>query len=180
MSVREPGVHAEFEMFPLLNGLESKSAGREVYTDKPHVRIRVAGYDKDEFFGPATPEIQARFPEEWEAFKRGNEPITHGTPIDRWPQLTPSQVRMLKQLNIRTVEDMASLPDVGLQKVGMGAQKLREAAQKFLSLAQTAADLGRMEEIQAENATLKGQLEALSAQVAELAEKKTRKHASAG
>ncbi len=175
MSVREPGVHVTFEMYPVVHGVESKSSGREITIDKPHVRIRVAGNDKEEFFGPATDQMKARFPEEWEAFERGNQVARHGTPLERWPQMTPSMVRTLKNLNILTVEDMATLSDAGLQKVGMGAQKLRTDAQRFLSLAQASADLEQMDEIKAQNAALMERLAALEKAAAEKPAKVPRK-----
>lgn len=180
MSVREPGVHAEFEMYPVLHGIESKAQGREIYVDKPHVRIKVAGNDKEEYFGPVNEQIRARFPEEWEAFERGGAEVHIGTPIDRWPEITPSQVKMLKALHIYTVEDMASLSDAGLQKVGMGGQKLRAAAQRFLSVAQNNADFEKMQELEAQNAAMKQQLAELQAAVAKLtkpAEDKPRRKA---
>lgn len=143
----EPGVHVEFEMFPMLNGIKSKEAGREIYDEKPHVRIRVAGNDKEEFFGPVNEQIRQRFPEEFASWQKGNEVPLTGTPVERWPQITQAQVKNLKALNIRTVEDLATLPDFGLQKLGMGAQKLRSDAQRFLSLAQQAAEVAQVDEL---------------------------------
>lgn len=170
MSVREPGVHVTFEMFPMLHGLQSKEAGREIFVDKPHARIRVAGYDKDEFFGPANEQIRARFPEEWDAFQRHAEAPTSGTPIGNWPHLfsQPSQVKNLMSLGFRVVEDLAAASDMALQKVGHGAYKLRDAARTYLSGAQVAADTAQVDELKAANATLEAKLAELSAQVAAL------------
>ena len=177
MSVREPGVHVVFEMYPVLHGLESKAAGREVYVDRPHARISVAGYDKDEVFVPANAQIQARFPEEWEAFQKGAEEPATGTPVNRWPQLTVSQVKMLQNLNIRTVEDVATLSDISLQKIGQGGQKLRADAQKFLSLAQAAADVEQMDELRQMNKSLMDDLAAVKETMAAL-QKQAADHAA--
>jgi hypothetical protein len=175
MSVREPGVQVEFEQYPVLLGFESKQAGREIYQDEPHVRIRVAGQDKSEFFGPVTAKIKARFPEEWAAFERGMEAPMVGTPIEQWGRITPSMRKQLHLLNVRTVEDIASMSDDGLQKLGMGARQLQNDARKFLSLSQSSADLARLEELEKSNKEkdealrMQGeQLAALGAQVAQL------------
>lgn len=169
----EQGVHVEFLLHPVVNGMKSKEAGREVCDDKPHVRIRVAGNDKDEFFGPVNEQIRARFSEEWDAFQKGMETPKSGTPIERWPEATPGMVRNFKALNIHTVEDLAALPDFGMQKLGMGAQEWRRKAQRFLSLAQTAADVGQLDELREANAKLSDQVAEMQAQIAQLLEART-------
>lgn len=164
----EAGIHAIFEMVAVVNGVKSREAGREVCDDKPHVRIRVAGNDKEEFFGPVREEHKKRFPEAWEAFQKGCEVAKSGTPLERWGRVTPSLNRHLKNLNCYTVEDVASISDIGLQKIGPGGNELRREAQKFLSVNQTAADVARLDDLSAENVTLKEQLAELQRQVGAL------------
>lgn len=168
MSVREPGVNVQFVKEEVVHGVMSKEAGREVMIQKDFVRIKVAGNDKEDFFGPATVEMQKRFPEEWEAYQKGVGPERVGTPIRRWPQLTQNQVRNLESHAIYTVEDMASVADGLLENLGMGARKLREDAQRFLSLAKTAADLDRLDAIEQQNAELQAQNTALQSQLADV------------
>lgn len=170
MSVREPGVHVEFVMHPILHGLESKSAGREVFVDKPHVYISVAGMDKDKFFGPVNDGIKQRFPEEWDAFQKGIEAPMSGTVIGSWPHLfsQPSQIKNLLSMGFRTVEDVASASDMALQKVGMGGFKLRDEARKYLSGAQVVADMARLSELEASNAEKDAALDEQRAQIADL------------
>ena len=169
-------------MHPMLHGLQSTAAGREVFVDKPHIRIRVAGYDKDEFFGPVTNQMKERFPEEWDAFQRKVEAPSVGTPVGNWPHLfsQPSQVKNLLSLGFRTVEDLAAAADMALQKIGMGGYKLRDEARKYLSQSQTQADVARLEELEAKSAadaqTLADQaakIAALEAQMAEILKAQT-------
>jgi hypothetical protein len=178
MSVREPGVHVEFEMYPMVHALESKSAGREVCVEKPHITVSVAGMEKEKFFGPVNDYWKQRFPEEWAAFEKGELVPVTGTPLNRWPQLTVGQVKNLKGLDFHTVEDVASASDASLQKV-MNGYKLREDAQKFLSLAQGAADLSQLEELREASrkkdelmAAQNERLAAMEAQMAALLEQK--------
>jgi hypothetical protein len=168
MSHREPGVNVRFYKEDVIHGLMSKEAGREVTIQKDFIEIRVAGNDKEVFVGPANEQMRGRFPEEWDAYQRGAGPEHIGTAVRRWPQLTQAQVRTLENHNIYTVEDMASVSDAGLQSLGMGARKLREDAQKFLSLSKLAADVALVDELRDENKALKEQMQNMSAQVAEL------------
>ncbi len=163
------GVHATFELHPILQGVESKQAGREIYKDVPHCRIRVAGQPKSEFVGPVTDELKVRFPREWDAFQRGVEAPTHGTPLSVWGRITPSLLRTLNALGIKTVEDMASVADLALGEIP-GGFKLRDEARKFLSLSQSAADVTRLEELEAKHAEDKATIQAQGQKLAELQE----------
>lgn len=182
MSAREPGVHVQFEMLPVLHGIESAAHGREIYVDEPHVRVRVAGMDKDEWVSPVNEQIKARFPEEWEQFQKGMEAPKIGTPLHAWGQMTPARIKNLEGFNVFTVEDIAVLPETAIQKIGMGARKLQEDARKFLSLSQTSADVKKLEELEAANKAKDAQLAeqaaaiaALQAQMADLVKPKGKK-----
>lgn len=174
MSIREPGVHVEFVNHAMVHAIESKGAGREVCIDRPHVKVRIAGMEKEEFFGPVNDYWKGRFPEEWDAFQKGETVAATGTPVQRWPQLTPGQVKNLKALDFHTVEDVAAASDAQIQKIGMGANKLREEAQKFLSLSKMAADMGQMEELReslaAKDDAMAAQAERMAAMESRMAE----------
>lgn len=165
MSVREAGVQVEFYLDKVLQGKESQDAGREIYKDEPHVRIRVAGQDKSDIVREVKQKDKLRFPEEWSAFEKGMEAPRHGTPVEQWGRITPSLAATLRTINIRTVEDIASCSDAGVNEIGPGGFKLRDDARKFLSLSQSSADLNRMEELEKAN---KAKDEALSIQAAQL------------
>lgn len=175
MSAREPGVHVQFEMLPVLHGIESAAHGREIYVDEPHVRVRVAGMDKDEWVSPVNEQIKARFPEEWEQFQKGMEAPKIGTPLHAWGQMTPARIKNLEGFNVYTVEDIAVLSETAIQKIGMGARKLQEDARKFLSLSQTSADVKKLEELEKTNAEQAQAIKDLQAQMAELLKPKGKK-----
>lgn len=180
MSVREPTVQVRFFQHPMLHGQKSIEAGRQFFVDVPHVEIVVAGQDKQKFVGPVNEQIEARFPEEYAMFLKGEQVVRTGTPIEQWPQLTPSQVLMLKQINIYCVEEVANLSDENVRNVGPGGYKMRDEAAKFLTLATAAADAGKMEEIQKQMLAMAEANAALLARVAELEAKpepKKKQHA---
>lgn len=168
MSANEPGVQVEFKLMPVLMGAESHAAGREIYADRPHVIIRVAGQDKSEVVKEVTEKVKQRFPQEWAAFEKGMTPPAYGTPIEQWGRITPSLAKHLNTLNVRTVEDIVALPDSGVHAVGPGGFKLRDDARKFLTLSQASADLSRLEDLEKSNKEKDEALQSLQKQYAEM------------
>lgn len=157
----EPGVSGVFFMNSVLRPHESELQKRPIFRDEHWVRIRIAGNDKDIVERKATDADKARFPEAWVAYERGLTQSSTGTPLEKWPRMTPGMVATLKGLAIFSIEDMATLSDVGCQRVGMGAYELRKDAQDYLNSASQASAAADAERLQADN-------EALRAEVAEL------------
>lgn len=79
----------------------------------------------------------------YEAWKRGQEIPVEGTAIREWPVVSPSQVRMLQSVNILTVEDLATVTDSTLEKMGIGARALQNKALTWL---EQANDSGKVAE----------------------------------
>lgn len=90
-----------------------------------------------------------RFPIEWlgnfkaqyAAWKDGREAPLDGTPIIRWPAVTPAQVKDLLGLKIKTVEDLAAANEETLKRLGMGARALKQQAVEWLA---SANDIGKV------------------------------------
>ena len=83
---------------------------------------------------------QERFPAEWlDAYNRrykswleSREIPEDGSPVVDWPAVSPAQVKMLLDLNIRTVEQLAEATEEALAHMGMGARALKAKAQAWL------------------------------------------------
>jgi len=107
--------------------------------------------------------VREQFPREYAQFVKGEEVAENGLPIDHWPLLSRGQCASLKALNIFTVEQIASLTDDQLTRVGMGARQLRDSATAYLEAAEKGATPIRLvrenEERRKENALLKDQLQ---------------------
>lgn len=92
-----------------------------------------------------------RFPREWldgfkhkyKHWKETQELPVDGTPIKTWNALSPAQCKMLLDLNVRTVEDLAAGNEELISRMGMGGRQLRERAVAWLA---TAKDVGRSSE----------------------------------
>lgn len=117
---------------------------------------------------------EERFPPEWLRYYReqfrnwleGQEPALEGTDIRNWPVASPSQQNQMRQIGIRTVEDLAEANEEALNRLGMGGRMLKEQAVAWVKNASSAV-------VQADNALKKAQeeLAASNARIAALEER---------
>lgn len=147
------------------NNFKSEQAGHPVFDDIEMVEILIPG-DKNSIVSERVKdEHRNRWPKEYEAFKRGLEPVEDGAPLAEWPPLTPAQVANFASINIRTVEQLAGVNDNNLQALGMGGRQIREKARNWLEQAKGGEPLARVE---AENEQLRQDLETVKAQLADV------------
>lgn len=136
---------ARFYLRPVLQELKSAQAGRPIYEDREYVEITVPGNRGSVHDTPVKEEHRRRWPTLYRAFKDGQEAPSEGTPLLEWPALSRSQVEELAHFHVRTVEQLAGLPDDALGRVvAMGGFALREKAQRFLDHAAGLAPLEAM------------------------------------
>jgi len=160
------GIIPQFKIVAVVDKKKSDEAGRPIYRDVEWVDIYIAGDKTTCHSTKVTDEHKHRWPQVYDAFKRGQEMATTGTPIEEWPILTVSQVAELKAINIFSVEDLASLSDTGLQKVGMGARALQAKAKAFIDSAKNGAETQKLASEMAKQAEeiayLKSEIERIS------------------
>lgn len=164
--------YVQFEVRALEDRNSSEKAGHYVSKDVIFAIVTPAG-TKDRLEKVAEDWIagleegvkQERIPSSWlrayrhalEEFKKSGDAVAlDGTPIRTWTVVTPSQVKMLIDLNIYTVEQLAALSEEGLASLGMGARALKSKAQAWLD---SAGDQGK---IASELASLRLQVETLA------------------
>jgi len=114
-------------------------AGRPIFKDVEMVRIQIPGDIKSEPVQKVTDLHRHRWPDHYQAFTGAQEAAPIGTPLEQWGRLPGSRIEELKFFKIRTVEDLAGVPDGLLQNLGMGARELRAEAQAFLEVQQDGA-----------------------------------------
>ena len=152
-----------FYMRPVLQELKSAQAGRPIYEDREYVEITVPGNRGSVHDTPVKEEHRRRWPALYRAFKDGQEAPSEGTPLAEWPAVTRSQVEELAHFHVRTVEQLAGLPDDALGRVvAMGGYALREKAQRFLD---QAAGLAPMEALAAKAERDDAKLAAMEEQI---------------
>lgn len=171
----DSSIHLPFELFikPVKDEAASIEAGRPIFKEEEYVRIIKSGGRDD-----VTHKVRhlENDPKEWPKFEshikkwRENRNYTpEGTPLREWPSISLSQVEELAFFNIKTVEQLSSLSDANLGKVGMGAYQLREKAIAYLK---SAKDNSVLEKYAAENADMKKRLEDLERLLSEKTEPK--------
>ena len=68
----------------------------------------------------------------YNAWKENRAAPINGTPFEQCSILSPAEIEMVRQANIRSVDDLANCNDEGLQAIGMGARKLKDKAKAYL------------------------------------------------
>lgn len=75
----------------------------------------------------------AKFSAELEAFKKNETLPETGTPIKGWQVISPAVQAQIVKAGFRTVEDLASAPEVELVSIGMGGPTWREKARAWIA-----------------------------------------------
>jgi hypothetical protein len=127
--------------------LPGKSAeeGRPVYVERDFVGITNPG-SRDEVVRRA--EEKAKEDEfigwAYAKWKKTQEQVTDGTPLETVPFLNKSQVLELKALAIHSLENLALAPDTAMQRM-MGLRDLRKKAEAYMSAAKDTAMVTRLQ-----------------------------------
>ena len=165
-------LYVTFYKKPQENAFQSQINGRPIFEDVVFCRIIAPGDSLAIPDAPANEDDKRRFPLQWQHFLNtgGNEETTSGTPLASWPLLTRSQVEELRSMKFFTVEQVANASDQQITRIGMlagmGAFAFREAADRYLRVANDAAALAKAEEATKESKAL---LEAQHAKIEEMA-----------
>jgi len=162
--------YISFEIRQVEDRAASQAAGHYVARDVDFVSITRPGsrdsLDKEALVWLSECREKARqkqMPQEWynafktayDAWKLGEELPETGTPIKGWPVMSPAAQKTLIAAGIRTVEDLAEIPESDFSAIGTGALAYKQKAKAWL---QAAEGTGKAA----------AQIEALTVQVAEL------------
>ncbi len=172
-------VIAEFRMHPVVDGIASKEAGRTIKRDVPYIKIIQPGEaGKSTYDQPATDAEVQRFPRQWAAFQAGQKQEIVGSRLDLLFPESPAIVENLRSVGVFTIEQLATLPDTGLQNVGMGARQWQEKAKAYLEQAMKGQGFhalsSRLDQMALQAKEKDDRIAALEAALAESTERKTR------
>lgn len=168
-------VHAEPD--PIM----SEKEGRPMFRDVEKVKLHFAGNPYSVPVLEVNDEIRAQYKIQYDAFKKTGDMAIVGTPLKEWASLSVSRIAELNALNIFSVEHIANLDDLGIQRLGMGARELVAKAKAYLDSAKGNSPI---EALATENVRQAEEIELLKRTVSELktgldaltpSEKKTRK-----
>ena len=118
---------------------------------------------------------KARFQDQYDAWKRGEEAPLEGTNIKSWPQISKQMAETMWRFNVRTIEDLASANDSTLDSIGAGARMLQQQAQSWLEAANNTGKVSEeLRESRTQMADMKREIEDLKATLAARPKPKTR------
>lgn len=96
----------------------------------------------------------------YDAWKAGQEMPESGTPLAAWNGVSTEQADALRARQIKTVEDLAQLTDSHVQRFGLpGLRDIIEGAKRYLAGSDARVAAAKMEEMEAENRSLRDELE---------------------
>lgn len=160
----DSNLYVEFTMEAVEQTHESAVQNRPIYKDVPHIRILFPGDKTKVVFRPVRDEDKYRFPRQWQAFENQSTQTMEGTPITEWTALSKSEALEYKAVNVHTMEMLASLSDMQIQNLPLGARARRDAAKAWLDTAKNGAGLSKM---MADNESLKMEIERLKSMFAQ-------------
>lgn len=153
-----------FHMHPVEDPVASAAQGRPIFVQHERVQIIQPGNPNSPVLA-VTDEHRNRWPDQYGAFRKGEEVSIHGTPLEQWSYLPRTAVLELKALDLHTVEQVAGLPDSAIHRIGMAGRNIRDMANAYLddgaAQAITTDALARAEKAEARVATLEKQVEEL-------------------
>lgn len=142
-SVGDPRVVIRFNLEPKQNEERSRVEGRPIFEDLEYVEIMVPGDRNNIVHRPVRPEDRQKYARQYAAFKGGQGEALSGTPLAEWPGISRSEVAELAHFNIRSVEQLATVGDGHLQRMGP-LLALRQRARDFIEKAKGNAPLEQM------------------------------------
>ena len=167
--IQENGALVEFYRDAVQNNFKSAQEGRPIFDDFDFVRIMTPGDTRTTVVRKVTDQDKQRFQRAWDMYQRGLDQVLEGTPLDKWPGVTTSQVKELQYVNIRTVEQLVSVSDSGIQKLGPGYMQLRTRAKQFLEAAAdeaaATAHARENEQLREQMALMQEQMDAMQEQL---------------
>lgn len=159
----DDGALVKFEMHAASDYDASEAAGRPIRRDVPYIWKFAPGDKGNIVHRPVRDSDKKAYPRLWDAFEAGREAPIEGTALTEWPPMPRSLAEDLAYDHVRTVEQLAALPDGSINRPGVQAFK-----QKAISWLKTAREGASAERLAAELAERDARLQALEAQNAEL------------
>lgn len=141
-----PGLIVRWSIRPWHNKRASLEAGCPKYEDREWISIRIPG---DNTFGIdhfATDEEKQEHAASLAAFRKNHSSEgVIGTLLEEWPQVTRSLAEELRNVGIKTVEQLAALTDANAKNVPRGSD-LRTQAKAYLDAAKAGAPTAKLAE----------------------------------
>ena len=133
-SAQDEQLMVKFFYKEVQNKAASLKEGRPIFREKEYIEIRIPGKRDAQACRPASHADKQRFPRHYEAFQKRVEAPAEGTPLTEWPVITRSLAEQLTFINVKTVEQLASVNDAHIGPI-MGGYGFRDKAKAWLERA---------------------------------------------
>ena len=160
----EDGVFATFYDEAIKDEAETEKQGVPVFVERVFINIKIPN-QVDNISRPAQDADKKRFPLSWQAYQTGREPLDGGIPLEEWPQLTVSELKVCHAVGLKTVEQLAEISDSGVHRLGMGGHSMKTRAGKYLNAR------GEEDRLRSRVKELEAKVKELEAEIAKLEEK---------
>ena len=143
--------------------------------DRDFIRMKIPG---DQYFEPdvlVEEEHKMRFPEQWKAYRKGEDQIAGQTRIDDIPWIDNSLKNRLKTANVYTLEALSEVSDGNIQNIGLNGSALRDRAREVVMEKKKLDHVGELESKLHEQSQL---LEKMQFVIDDLQSRQTRKQRS--
>ncbi len=129
---KDAGTIATFFKKGVYMSFKSKEEGREIYEEMDYISLRCSAQKKSISTRKLTEADKQRFPHIWDAYLKQQDVEETGTDIAYLPDLSSSQVLMLKSADVPTIEALSCVPDGNIKALGPGGLELKKRAKLFL------------------------------------------------
>jgi hypothetical protein len=150
----------------VLDELASEREGRPIFKERELIEFLMPANREAKPHFLVTNEHRQMFPEQYKKFKEGQDQSVSGFPIEQWAALKRNMVLELKALGFTTVEQLAEMGDLAIQRIGMGGRSLKTLAISFLDdqagMAEQARVLAENDRRATENAELNRKVDELT------------------
>jgi hypothetical protein len=160
------GAHPRFFMDTRQNKFRSEAEGAPRFDEVEMVEILIPGDRLSTSVQIVNDSHRRRWPKAYAAFKEGQEAPVDGTPLDQLPGMTKARVEELRFFHVRSIEQLAGMPDDLLMKAApMDGRALRDKAKRWV---ENAAGAAPAEKLAAENRALTEKMSVMETQMADM------------
>lgn len=117
----------------VINNFKSKEADELIYDFLPYLEIVSPGQRHSIVVRKIEEDDKNKYKKHWDAYEKKEQLRSEGTALRDWTGVEPEMVAQLEYMSIFTVEDLSNVSDGNLGNIGMGANKLKNAAKLFVS-----------------------------------------------
>lgn len=118
--------------------------GRPIFDEIPSISIQWPG--GDETVRRIEPHDIAEYPDLYQAFRAGSEPVESGTPLSEWTPMNGSALRELHHLGFKTVEQLAAANDDVKRRLGPLGKFVKMAADWLAAANSTQSDVTKLKQ----------------------------------